>query len=164
MKIKKINLLSALIFTLSLLGCGKENDEAPNDFIDKQAGSYEVENWEKVTYQNNEPSGTESVDNVGIIVLDVVNFGFVSEGHFERNTEVNSLLLSYMDPNNPCFETFKWTGDDTRLTLSLGWCTQKFIYSLTLDGFKKKKQTWTLVVTDASSAITSKEVFTVRKK
>jgi hypothetical protein len=151
------------LFSFVLSGCKKDKGEAPNDFIATQAGEYEITSWSKSSYQNNEETSSETAENVGVVALNVVNYGFVSEGKFSPNTPVNSILLSYMNPNNLCFDTFRWTGDENRISFSLGWCTQKFLYTLTLDGYKKNRQTWTLVQTDAASNMVSKEVFKVKK-
>lgn len=69
-----------------------------------------------------------------------------------------------MDPNNQCFLTFLWTGDEQRIAFQFGWCNQVYDYTLTLDGYKDRKQTWTYVATDADGTITSKEVFELKKE
>lgn len=158
------NILLYIAIATCMVACLKDDSEAPNKFIEKQEGRYAIEKWTKTTYTNGDETATESATDIGVAVLNVVNFGFFSEGTFEKNATINSAIFNGVDPNNQCFLTFLWTGDEQRIAFQFGWCNQVYDYTLTLDGYKNKKQTWTYVATDADGTITSKEVFELKKE
>ena len=94
-KHKLIFILLATILVAS--GCNKKsNDEAPNVFIDKESGDYKIVSWTKQTYSSGQLVSEEKHTDIGTIKLNVVNFGFYSEGAYEKSVDVTSGILSYV--------------------------------------------------------------------
>lgn len=162
----KIKLLTIFIaLSVSFLSCKKDDvSDSPNDFITEQHGEYKIKSWTKKEYSGSSVTAEQTLNDIGTLKLNVVNYGFVSEGTYDKLKEADSQVLANINPALPCFDTFRWTGDETRMTLSYGWCEYRSVLSLTLDGYKRRKQTWTYILTDGEGNMIVTEVFELEKQ
>ena len=138
--------------------------EAPSKYIEEQSGKWKIEHWEKKTYSAGTETSSTSADDIGTISLNIVNFGYYSEGDYEENVHVESELLIGMALNDVCHDTYVWDCDKHRINFIIGWCDQRYSYTLTLDGWKDRRQTWTFLTTDATGALTMTEVWELKRE
>ncbi|MBL7942585.1 MAG: hypothetical protein JNM00_07455 [Flavobacteriales bacterium] len=158
---KSLILLSIPLILLS--SCLKDDTDAPNKFIKKQSGEYRIEKWTKTTYLGGEEQSNETLEGIGTLRMNIVNYGFYSEGDYVKEIDADSQLLNNMIATEPCLETFRWNADEHRISFVLGWCGNPTYHTVSVDGYGNNKQTWTLIQTDANAELLLKEVFELKR-
>ncbi|MEY4927483.1 MAG: hypothetical protein RI894_1919 [Bacteroidota bacterium] len=151
-----------LINVLLLCASCKKESVHLNEALVPEIGNWQVKSWSYSTYQNNQIHDTLAATDIGLVLLNNVAAGNVSEGKFLVQKQVNSPI--FFAASSPCYETFRWQSDEHRIGFILNSCTNNdTVFTYTIDGFGTNSQTWTRIETNIDGTQKARETFNVTK-